>query len=140
MIINCPFCNVDDEARILAQGKKVFAILSNPRLLPGHTLVIPKRHVEKIGELTKAERAELFDTAVKFQKKIISRFASGCDMRQNYRPFLSQDGVKVDHVHIHLLPREPNDILKEVLKHEKKMWSSLVPSERKKFTEILKKK
>lgn len=139
MIINCPFCNLDEEARVLAQGKKVFVILSNPRLLPGHTLVIPKRHVEKIGDLTPSERKELFDTAIKFQKKIISKLAAGCDMRQNYRPFLAQSDIKVDHVHIHLLPREPDDTLKEIRRHEKKMWSPLVPSERERFIKLLKK-
>ena len=138
MIINCPFCNLDEEARVLAQGKKVFVILSNPRLLPGHTLVIPRRHVEKISDLTPSERKELFDTAIKFQKKIISKIAPGCDMRQNYRPFLAQSDIKVDHVHIHLLPRKPDDVLKEVMRHEKKMWSPLVPSERERFKKLIK--
>ena len=139
MIINCPFCNIDNDARVLMDGEKIFVILSNPRLVPGHTLVIPKRHVEKIGELTPSERKELFDAAIKFQKRIISKFA-GCDMRQNYRPFATHSDIKVDHVHIHLLPRKPDDVLKEVLKHEKKMWSALVPSEREKFKKLFTKK
>ena len=32
-----------------------------------------------------------------------------------------------------------DDVLKEVFKHEKKMWTALVPSERKKFTELFRK-
>ena len=113
-------------------------VLSNPRLLPGHILVFPKRHVEKISELNQTERTELFNTVIEYQQKIIDTF-DGCDMRQNYRPFATQSNVKVDHVHIHLLPRKPDDVLKEVLKHEKKMWTALVPSERKKFIDLFSK-
>lgn len=139
MIINCPFCNIDeDHTRILARGEKVFAVLSNPRLLPGHTLIIPKRHVEKIADLTQAERIELFNMAIKFQKKIIDKIATGCDMRQMYRPFATESKSRVDHLQIHLLPRESNDFLKSIMQVEKKMWTALVPSERDKFTKKFK--
>lgn len=139
MIINCPFCNIDEEPeRIISRRKKVTVVFFNSRLLPGHILVFPKRHVEKISELNQTERTELFNTVIEYQQKIIDTF-DGCDMRQNYRPFATQSNVKVDHVHIHLLPRKPDDVLKEVLKHEKKMWTALVPSERKKFIDLFSK-
>jgi len=73
--------------------------------MPGHLLVVPKRHIEKISELNKNEQEELFKMIVEFQEKILRKVAPGCDIRQNYRPFQKQDGLKVNHLHIHLHPR-----------------------------------
>lgn len=136
--MNCPFCNVNQEkTRIIENREKTFVALSNPRLLPGHTLVIPKRHVEKISELNPEERTELFNAAIEYQQKIIERFSAGCDLRQNYRPFLPQSEIKVNHVHIHLLPRENEDALyQKGMKYEKEMFIPLPDSEREKFTEL----
>lgn len=138
MIINCPFCSIDEEkTRIIEEKANTFVILSNPRLLPGHVLVVPKRHVEEIFDLTSNERKEIFDLAIKYQKKIIDKIASGCDMRHFYRPFASESAARVEHIQIHLLPRERNDSLKEMMRLEKKLWTALVPSEREKFTRSL---
>ena len=96
--MSCPFCNIQTKrTRIIRKGKHTLVILSNPRLVEGHLLVIPKRHIVKMSELNKEEKEELLDTVIEFQEKIISRFASGCDIRQNYRPFQKEDGIKIDH-------------------------------------------
>lgn len=139
MIINCPFCSMDGEkTRVIEERDGILVVLSNPRLLPGHTLVIPKRHVEKIWELNPEERKELFDTAIEYQKKIIERHAKGCDIRQNYRPFLSQSDIKVDHIHIHLLPRENEDELyQKSMQFEHDMWARPSPQELEKFVKLL---
>ena len=68
--MKCPFCDINEEkTKILWEGKYVFVALSNPRLMPGHLLVIPKKHVEKISELNAKEKRELFDTLETFQEK-----------------------------------------------------------------------
>jgi len=79
--------------------------------MPGHLLVIPKRHVEKPSELNEQERAELFETVIEFQEKILNKISSGCDIKQNYRPFQKQNRLKVNHLHFHLQPRELFDEL-----------------------------
>lgn len=94
--------------------------------MPGHLLVIPKRHVEKISELNEEERKELFDTVIEFQEKIISKIAKGCDINQHYRPFQTQDKLKVNHLHIHILPRESKDELyQKSQKFEKDIFKPL---------------
>jgi len=110
--MDCPFCNINlEKTRILKDGNSIRVIFSNPCLMPGHLLVIPKRHVEKISDLNKDEQEELFKTIIEFQEKILSKVASGCDIRQNYRPFQKQDRLKVNHLHFHLHPRELFDEL-----------------------------
>lgn len=60
--MECPFCNINEEkTKIISEGKYTFIVLSNPRLMKGHMLIIPKRHVENITELSVEEKKELFD-------------------------------------------------------------------------------
>jgi len=108
---NCPFCNIDElKTRIIDETSNTLIILSNPALVYGHCLAIPKRHVEKLSELYDYERKELFERIIKTQERLLRKF-SGCDIRQNYRPFQTQSNLKVNHLHIHLQPRELNDEL-----------------------------
>jgi len=104
--------------------------LSDPRLMAGHLLVIPKRHVEKLQELNSDELKEVFDTTLEYQSKIIENVAPGCDIRQHYRPFLSENDTKVDHAHIHLHPRKFEDELyTESQQHESKLYKKLPDKE-----------
>lgn len=128
---DCPFCKIDlDKTRVLEDHQVYFVALSNPRLIEGHLLVVPKRHVEKPWELTSEEISTVYNTILKYQKRIIEKFTCGCDIRQNYRPFLPQGRVKVDHVHFHLLPRELEDeYFKTVQISEKELWVDLSEEE-----------
>ena len=128
--MDCPFCKIKDKTRVIKEGRTVFVAFSNPRLMPGHILVIPKRHIEKLSELNPEEREEMFDMVIAFQKKILDKISSGCDIRQNYRPFQQQDDLKVNHLHIHLQPREFKDELySKCQKFERDIFSALTEDE-----------
>jgi diadenosine tetraphosphate (Ap4A) HIT family hydrolase len=137
----CPFCEIIEQntSRKLYEGEHVFATLSNPRLVPGHTLVIPKRHVHTMGELTKEERSELIETVTMLENRILKEFAAGCDIVQNYRPFVVADNYyKVNHLHVHLQPREAGDRLDlEVKPHHRKVFGDLPEDEREKYTTLI---
>jgi len=139
-VIDCPFCSIDDERqRILEERQYVYIIPSNPRLVPHHLLVIPKRHIERPSELEPEERRELFDTVIEFQEKIIAlQWAPGCDVRQNCRPFLPQNNIKIDHAHWHLLPRWPeDDLYLRTQIFERDVFTKLSPTEMRQEMEIL---
>ena len=138
--MDCPFCSIDKQrTRILKEGKYVLVVLSNPRLVDGHLLVIPKRHVEIPSELNEEERKELFDTLLEFQEKICSKFSSGCDIHQNYRPFQKQGQIKVDHLHFHLIPREFEDELYQKCQiYEKDIFRMLTEEEKERFAKLFK--
>jgi diadenosine tetraphosphate (Ap4A) HIT family hydrolase len=108
----CPFCSPDE--RILKSNETAQVILSNPRKVPGHFLVVPKRHVTKPWELTEAEISDIFKLIFLIEQKIIGKLGDGCDIRQNYRPFLKQSNLKVDHVHFHVIPRSLDDYIYSV--------------------------
>lgn len=133
---NCPFCNIQD--RVIKENKLAFIILSNPRKMPGHFLVIPKRHVEKPWELTQDEVLAISELIFFTQKRIAEKLNEGCDVRQNYRPFLKQSKLKIDHTHYHVMPREFEDKLYEkVEKHETDMFEDLSDEEHNKIAKIL---
>jgi histidine triad (HIT) family protein len=137
--MNCPFCDIltKNTERIIRESKHAFVVLSNPRLVPGHLLVIPKRHVEKFSELPEEERTELFSEAIKLEEIILEKFASGCDMSQHYRPFIKQNRLKVNHLHIHLRPRESEDELyQKVMKYERDVFTDVSKEEFEKYKHI----
>ncbi len=132
----CPFCKIE-RSLLVKNGKFVYVQLSNPRLVDGHMLVIPKRHVEYLHELNEEERKELFDVIIEIQQKVLDRFSSGCDIRQNCRPFLPEGRLKVNHVHIHIIPREKDDELhQKSMKFQDELFRELTEEERVKFIKL----
>lgn len=108
----CPFCDLSNQKRLILQETGLsYVFLSNPRLMPGHTLITPKRHVERLGQLQIQEQLDIARLTVIWQEKLLKAGAVGCDIRQNYRPFIPDNGLKVGHLHIHLQPRDLNDEL-----------------------------
>lgn len=90
----CRFCTIDEERQqVLEKRNHVYIMPSNPRLIPGHLLVIPIRHIEDPTDLRTDEQYELFDTVIELQTKILMLKAGmGCEVRQNCRPFLLESG------------------------------------------------
>lgn len=137
--MSCPFCDVIEKEpdRVLAEKEHVVAILSNPRLMKGHTLIIPKRHVKRLTELNEAEKNELMETVIEFQEKILDEVAEGCDVRRHYRPFLD-DAITVAHLHIHLHPRHfADELWEESQQYHRDLFEDLSEDEKKEMKELL---
>ena len=128
----CPFCaTAREEQRTLKDGKYMYVILSNPRLMPGHLLVIPKRHVMRLVELTKEERDELLNLLIEFEEKILQKLSAGCDIRQSYKPYVENNRTSVKHFHFHLYPRDLNDELHQTTDPVQKPLYQDLPEEEK---------
>lgn len=126
--MNCPFCDPKD--RVLKENPSAYIMLSNPRRVEGHFLVIPKRHIEKPWEMTQEESKDLFDLIKFVQERVVKKVATGCDTRQSYRPFVAQDGrTKMNHVHYHVVARNPGDRLAELDKMAKTLFEDLSQEE-----------
>lgn len=138
--MKCPFCEIVEShpEQILVENKNAYVTLSNPRLMPGHLLVIPKRHVEKISELTKDEREDFFDMTVKMQEKVLKEIAPGCDICEHYRPFIPDNAYKISHLHMHIRPRFLDDELYlKVQKHESIIFNKVDEKEFEKYKKLL---
>jgi histidine triad (HIT) family protein len=104
----CIFCDIVAERvpafRVL-EDEKTVAFLDHRPLLPGHVLVVPRTHVETLGDLAMDEVGPLF---VKVQCLALAvehgLNADGSFVAVNIR--ISQS---VPHLHVHVVPRRKND-------------------------------
>jgi diadenosine tetraphosphate (Ap4A) HIT family hydrolase len=133
----CPFCNLTD--RVLKENEHAILILSNPRKVPGHFLVLPKRHIEEPWQLTADELTDIFKLIFVAEKVILKgALGTGVDIRQNYRPFKKQDELKKNHVLFHVVPRSKDDYIYSVSeKFEKDLFAELDALERKEVEKLL---
>ena len=133
----CPFCDCDE--RILMQNEFAQVVLSDPHKVPGHLLVMSKRHIEQPWELTAAELTSIFDLIYYIEKKLIGKLGDGFDVRQAYRPYVAQDELKVNHVLFHVIPRSPEDYIHTVSEqYESDLFVNLDDMERDAVIELLK--
>lgn len=104
--ISCPFCTLD-ESRIIAQNDLVIAFYDGFPVNPGHTLIIPRRHVANYFDLTDQEKTALWSMADYCKNIIDSRFSpDGYNIGINIG---AAAGQSVPHVHLHLIPRFTGD-------------------------------
>ncbi|MBC7546673.1 HIT domain-containing protein [Candidatus Saccharibacteria bacterium] len=136
-VIDCPFCNPQE--RVLKENGYAQMLLSDPRKVPGHMLVMPKRHMVKPWELTEKELTDIFELIFFVQQRVIGVLGEGCDIRQNYRPFSNQNSLKVNHLTFHVVPRSQNDYLYQVSEQfERDVFAELDDVERAAVTKLLK--
>jgi bis(5'-adenosyl)-triphosphatase len=90
-------------------GNDDFAAIYNiAPVLPGHSLIVPRRHVERLRFLSEDEACRFFMFARKVTEFLVAHFkAEGFD-------WTIQDGLSagqtVGHVHLHVIPRWPDDL------------------------------
>lgn len=135
--IGCPFCN--PLSRVVKSNDTAQVLLSDPRKVPGHILVTTKEHIEKPWELKPKELQDIFELIFFVEKKIIGKLGDGADIRQNYRPFMKQSELKLDHIHFQIIPRSFQDYLyQKVDKYETDIFAELDDLEREEVTKLLK--
>jgi len=133
---NCPFCNAGGE--VVLENEHAQVLLSNPRKVPGHTLVMPKRHIEEPWQLTADELTSIFKLIFLVEERILGKLGDGVDIRQNYRPFLDAGRLKVNHVHFHVIPRAKEDYIYTVSEQfERDLFAQLDDLERKEVEKLL---
>jgi histidine triad (HIT) family protein len=98
--MECIFCKIASggipSAKIFEDGDIVAFLDINP-INPGHTLVIPKKHVESVFEAGPGLYSRLFDSARRLAGPL--RAASGAR-----RIGMVVEGFLVSHAHLHLVP------------------------------------
>jgi diadenosine tetraphosphate (Ap4A) HIT family hydrolase len=134
---NCPFCNPLEP--VAKENELAQVILSDPHKVPGHALVMPKRHVEKLSEVKPEELIAIFELITFIEDRFIGTLGEGFDLRQSYRPYLQQDKLKLNHLTFHILPRSMNDYLHQVSGHyEDGLYAELDDKEREAVAKLLK--
>lgn len=105
---NCPFCNSNIDKSRFSESENFLAIYNIAPILPGHSLIIPKRHVESLLELNNEELHEMMIFSRNTTKMLLEMFkSSGFDWTIQEG---EDAGQSVPHLHLHLIPRKSNDL------------------------------
>jgi len=103
----CPFCSFPS-SRIVDESEHCLAIRDAFPVSEGHTLVISKRHVGSLFDLSESEVQDLF--------RLLSRTKQALDAANRPAGFNvgindgRAAGQTVPHLHVHLIPRYTGDV------------------------------
>jgi len=103
----CPFCTIMPE-KIIAQNAHTFTVRDTLPVSPGHTLIVPKRHIAGIFDAEPDEVAALWEAVQQARVQLLKEFSpDGFNIGIN-------DGLAAGqtilHLHIHIIPRYKGDM------------------------------
>jgi histidine triad (HIT) family protein len=111
MTDECLFCRIVSgavPATVVYEDENAVAFLDHRPLFPGHTLLVPRQHVETLGELETKLVGPYFEAAQLLARVVeLAMDAEGTFVAMNNR--VSQS---VPHLHVHVVPRRKKDGLK----------------------------
>ena len=104
---SCPFCSMAPD-KIIAQNSLSFTVRDTLPVSPGHTLILPKRHIASIFDATEDEVAALWDALQGARNELLNEFSpDGFNIGINDG---LASGQTILHLHIHLIPRYQGDM------------------------------
>ena len=106
--MDCIFCKIvsgDIPAKILNETANSVSFLDAFPLAKGHVLVIPKKHHQKIQDMSIEENTDLFTLVYQMISNVDEITGSTLVAIHNGK----DAGQEIPHVHIHLVPRSKDD-------------------------------
>ena len=94
-------------SQLFYESSKCYGLVNLKPIVPGHVLIIPKRVIARYKDLSPDEAADLYETVYKISpilEKHYNAEALNIAMQDG-----KVSGQSVPHVHVHMLPRKPND-------------------------------
>jgi len=107
--MDCIFCKIvngEIKSRLIMESKNSIAFLDAFPVTKGHTLVIPKTHYSKIQDMSQDDSVDLFRVVYEVVPKIDKITGSTLLAIHNGK----ESGQEIPHVHVHLIPRQSNDL------------------------------
>jgi len=135
----CPFCNLDN-TKIIIVNNHAIAIYDGYPVIPGHTLIVPKRHIASFFEATKEEQAAMLDLLAEMRQLLLNppqpSFDKGMSLQvpDGFNIGINDGkaaGQTVMHLHIHLIPRyagdteDPRGGVRWIMPKKAQYWTTL---------------
>ena len=106
--MSCPFCNSEIIAKQkIAETENEFVFYNLGPRTKGQCLVVPKRHVAGVRELTEVELASLMQT-VKMTSEKLHAYLQPAGFNYGFNEGAIA-GQTVPHLHFHIMPRYADD-------------------------------
>ena len=104
---NCPFCFLPRE-RLWIETEHALAVRDAYPISEGHTLVLPRKHVSTIYELSVTEQNVIWDLVSEVRRHLLADLTpDGFNIGLNEG---LPAGQTVMHAHIHVIPRWSGDV------------------------------
>jgi len=103
---DCIFCNLEPD-RIISESDYTVTIRDGFPVSEGHTLIIPKRHVQSFFELQAVEKAAVLQALDEAKEILDQKFST-----DGYNIGINDGeaaGQTIMHLHVHLIPRYKGD-------------------------------
>ncbi len=107
-MMDCIFCRIINReipAKFLSETVNSVSFLDAFPLVPGHVLVIPKTHREKLQDLPVDENSDLFSLVHRMISRVDKLTGATLIAVHNGK----DAGQEIPHVHVHLVPRSTSD-------------------------------
>lgn len=105
---DCPFCSEEIMSSVFLTHGDYMALYNIAPVLPGHSLIIPGRHITSLLELDKSELFEFIETSRIALRVLLKAFSTDAfDWSLQEKP---EAGQTIEHLHLHIVPRMKNDL------------------------------
>ncbi|HEU0089465.1 MAG TPA: HIT family protein [Pseudonocardiaceae bacterium] len=109
--VRCTFCAVisgTERATVIRESDRLISFLDHRPLFHGHTLLVPKLHVQLLSELPADRVEEFFLEAQRLEQAI----ESGLEADGSMILINNVVSQSVPHLHLHIIPRNKKDGLR----------------------------
>lgn len=108
---SCAFCSIaagrDQSVEVVCQAEEWIAFFPSEPATPGHTMVIPRRHVSDVWDLDPALGAEVMAAVVRVGRAVKTAVSpEGMNLISSSGAVAEQT---VFHLHLHIVPRWSDD-------------------------------
>ncbi|MBS3736105.1 MAG: HIT family protein [Candidatus Bipolaricaulota bacterium] len=107
---DCVFCDIVSggiDAHVVFENDQALAFLDANPLVDGHTVIVPKKHVERFSEMPREVIGGTFSAVREVNKSILSGLgADGANLGLNDG---KAAGQAIPHTHVHVIPRYDGD-------------------------------
>lgn len=110
-VVDCLFCAIvsgEHPAQRVVDTEQVVGFLDARPVFKGHTLLVPRRHIETLGDLPADLLTPLFETVQRVSRAVVEAYEA-------HGSFVAANNVvsqSVPHLHVHVVPRRRKDGLR----------------------------
>ena len=104
----CPFCLPEISELVFTESSNFLAIYNHAPILPGHSMIISKKHTASFVDLKPEIRSEMIELSVKAISMLQKAF------KTKAFNWTIQEGIEagqtINHLHMHIIPRKEKDL------------------------------
>jgi histidine triad (HIT) family protein len=111
LMADCLFCEIvagERPAHLVLETPGAVAFLDTRPLFKGHTLLVPRAHVETLPDLPPDQVGPLFEQA----RRLAAAMETGLQAAGSFVAMNNRISQSVPHLHVHVVPRNRKDGLR----------------------------